>query len=318
MFRQAITVLGFLMSAILLSSLFLRLKQIPSLLRTIKCEKIYFSQSAYPTTGPPCLNNIRTDSLNQDLGLPYAQASPLNRQYIWTLESNFKKSKDKLHRPRLVRLNTTSRPINPRSGPISSISPEYYQLFRYYGADVSFFTHYNTEEPEPSKWKAAGVRTILTKDFLTHGVQSAGKKAYSTPFYPPGWDDLESPTRGHLLAKQLGGDGRYWVNIVSLDRRINCVEMNKVERVVANVYKRPNRLSETCSILYLVKAVYMPSIDHPVSIYIYAAVINQKDATFIYPWFLYHLTQSSSTEIFKNPLQEGISCPAPSGPPLVH
>lgn len=317
MFSQAITLLVFLMSTILFSSLFLRTKQIPSLFNTIKCKRLYSPSSSYHTPGLPCLNILRTDSLNQDLGFSYDQASPLKGRYIGTPESNFEKPIEKPFEPRLVTLNTTTRPVYARNKPIPSISPEYYQLFRYYGADVSFFAHYNTKEPDQSKWKATGVRTILTKDFLTHGVQSAGKKAYSTPFYPPGWEALESPTRGHLLAKQLGGDGRYWLNIVSLDRNINCVEMNKVERVVANVYKRPNGLSETCSILYLVKAVYMPTIDYPVAIYIYAAVINQKDATLIYPWFLYQLTQSSAKEIFKNALPEGMICPAPRGPPVL-
>lgn len=318
MFSKAITLLVFLMSTILLSSLFLRAKQITSLFTTIKCKRLYSPQSSYHTAGLPCMNIKGADSLNQDLGFPYAQASPLKGRYIGTLERNFEKLNEKPFEPRLLKLNTTTRPVYPRNKPIKSMSPEYYQLFKYYGADVSFFTHYNTEEPDHSKWKATGVRTILTKDFLTYGVQSVGKKAYSKPFYPPGWGALESPTRGHLLAKQLGGDGRYWLNIVSLNRRINCVEMNKVERVVANVYKRRNGLSDTCSILYLVKALYMPTIDYPVAIYIYAAVINQKDATFIYPWLLYQLTQSSTKEIFKNPLPEEMHCPAPRGPPVVH
>lgn len=182
-------------------------------------------------------------------------------------------------RPATCNLRPISLPFYSRHQPVQSLPPEYYQTFRYYGADVSFFGQYDEGEAKPNKWKATGVCALFTKAFLKHGVKSTGKKAYTTPHYPPGWSKLDSPTRVHLLGSQLGGDGRYWLNIISLNRKVNCVDMNGVEQKVANVYKKPTNLSSNCSVLYNVKATYVRGNIQQVFIYIVPSLIKSMELT---------------------------------------
>ncbi|MFG2865571.1 DNA/RNA non-specific endonuclease [Streptomyces sioyaensis] len=89
-------------------------------------------------------------------------------------------------------------------------------------------------KPPDTLGRATGVETNITRDMLNTGTKASRRVK------PPGWlGEAAGHTRGHLLARSLGGDGRSEANIVIMyDKANNEVMENLEERIYETVSKR--------------------------------------------------------------------------------
>ncbi|MEU9012032.1 DNA/RNA non-specific endonuclease [Streptomyces sp. NPDC048479] len=82
-------------------------------------------------------------------------------------------------------------------------------------------------QPLDGVGRAQGVDTTITKSMLDTGSK-AGRRVQ-----PPGWGgDTAGHTRGHLLARSLGGDGKAPENIVIMYDKANNEVMQKMEKQI--------------------------------------------------------------------------------------
>ncbi|MET8954375.1 DNA/RNA non-specific endonuclease [Streptomyces sp. NPDC004393] len=82
-------------------------------------------------------------------------------------------------------------------------------------------------KPLDSLGRAQGVDTTITKSMLNSGTKASRRVK------PPGWlGETAGHTRGHLLARSLGGDGRAPENIVIMYDRANNEVMEKIEEKI--------------------------------------------------------------------------------------
>ncbi|MBX7547444.1 MULTISPECIES: DNA/RNA non-specific endonuclease [Streptomyces] len=85
-------------------------------------------------------------------------------------------------------------------------------------------------EPLDSLGRAQGVKTTITKSMLNTGTKASRRVK------PPGWlGDAADHTRGHLLARALGGDGAAPENIVIMYKTANNEVMEKLEEQIYKV-----------------------------------------------------------------------------------
>ncbi|WP_306320503.1 MULTISPECIES: DNA/RNA non-specific endonuclease [unclassified Streptomyces] len=79
-------------------------------------------------------------------------------------------------------------------------------------------------KPLDSLGRATGVETRITREMLDTGTKASRR------VQPPGWEGAAAGhTRGHLLARALGGDGRAEGNIVIMYDRANNEVMEQLE-----------------------------------------------------------------------------------------
>ncbi|MEV5874005.1 DNA/RNA non-specific endonuclease [Streptomyces sp. NPDC052101] len=85
-------------------------------------------------------------------------------------------------------------------------------------------------KPLDSLGRAQGVETTITKTMLNTGSKASRRVK------PPGWlGDGADHTRGHLLARSLGGDGAAPENIVIMYDKANNEVMKDLEQEIYRV-----------------------------------------------------------------------------------
>ncbi|MFJ9131295.1 DNA/RNA non-specific endonuclease [Streptomyces sp. NPDC102340] len=87
-------------------------------------------------------------------------------------------------------------------------------------------------KPLDSLGRATGVETRITREMLDTGTKASRR------VQPPGWEGAAAGhTRGHLLARALGGDGRAEANIVIIYDRANNEVMEHLESRIYDTVK---------------------------------------------------------------------------------
>ncbi|CAN8061369.1 unnamed protein product [Agarophyton chilense] len=102
----------------------------------------------------------------------------------------------------------------------------FYDNLKAKAGDREFFLPMPTTGTALNNIQSTGVSFALTYDALHPRL--IGSRTY-TPIGPPGWDEFPSDSRqrGHLWAKDLGGSGTYYLNVITLSSQVNQ-EMNNV------------------------------------------------------------------------------------------
>ncbi|KAI0559896.1 DNA/RNA non-specific endonuclease [Gracilaria domingensis] len=120
------------------------------------------------------------------------------------------------------------------------------------------------------EWKASSVRAIFraVKNRTGENLADCGKTAYNYD-RPPGWlGPGMKCTRGHLLGRQLGGNGLNTRNIVMLFSSANSPVMSGWENIIAEVRKKfLINSSRKAEIEYVVKAEYCPGRETPAAVW---------------------------------------------------
>ncbi len=141
---------------------------------------------------------------------------------------------------------------------------------------------------EPTRYRALGLQARITPDVL-----GLGSSAYSNRDTPPGWDELENPSRSHLLAKSLGGSGVDVRNIVAMENYANTVVMKGIEERVLRLVK-----DYGCHITVVATPKYS---DHKAPDYLlYKAWFSQcsQDYDKHYEWFSAYIYNSDSSDAY--------------------
>ncbi|MEU7182480.1 MULTISPECIES: DNA/RNA non-specific endonuclease [Streptomyces] len=100
-------------------------------------------------------------------------------------------------------------------------------------------------KPLDSIGRATGVETTITHDML-----DAGTKA-SRRVKPPGWEgEAADHTRGHLLARSLGGDGRSEANIAIIYDKANNEAMKDIELQIYDTVKNKGPVDYSATPVY--------------------------------------------------------------------
>ncbi|MFH8555428.1 DNA/RNA non-specific endonuclease [Streptomyces celluloflavus] len=100
-------------------------------------------------------------------------------------------------------------------------------------------------KPLDSIGRATGVETTITHDML-----DAGTKA-SRRVKPPGWEgEAADHTRGHLLARSLGGDGRSEANIAIMYDKANNEAMKDIELQIYDTVKNKGPVDYSATPVY--------------------------------------------------------------------
>ncbi|ANZ17443.1 DNA/RNA non-specific endonuclease [Streptomyces noursei] len=87
-------------------------------------------------------------------------------------------------------------------------------------------------KPLDSMGRATGVETKITQDMLDTGTKASRRVK------PPGWEgEAADHTRGHLLARSLGGDGRSEANIAIMYDKANNEAMKDIELQIYDTVK---------------------------------------------------------------------------------
>ncbi|MEU9504028.1 DNA/RNA non-specific endonuclease [Streptomyces sp. NPDC048196] len=82
-------------------------------------------------------------------------------------------------------------------------------------------------KPLDALGRATGVQTTITSEMLNTGTKPSRR------IQPPGWvGEAAGHTRGHLLARSLGGDGRARANIALMYDKANNEVMEKLEQLI--------------------------------------------------------------------------------------
>ncbi|MET8248217.1 DNA/RNA non-specific endonuclease [Streptomyces sp. NPDC005202] len=93
--------------------------------------------------------------------------------------------------------------------------------------------------------RAQGVDTMITKSMLNTGSKASRRVK------PPGWlGDAADHTRGHLLARSLGGDGSAPENIVIMYKTANNEVMEKLEEQIYKVVDAGHDVKYSATPLY--------------------------------------------------------------------
>ncbi|MFF4283955.1 MULTISPECIES: DNA/RNA non-specific endonuclease [Streptomyces] len=88
-------------------------------------------------------------------------------------------------------------------------------------------------KPLDALGRATGVQTTITSEMLENKGSPPGRR-----IKPPGWlGEAAGHTRGHLLARSLGGDGRAPANIAIMYEKANNVVMEKLEQLIAETVR---------------------------------------------------------------------------------
>ncbi|MEV5736755.1 DNA/RNA non-specific endonuclease, partial [Streptomyces sp. NPDC052292] len=102
--------------------------------------------------------------------------------------------------------------------------------------------------------RAQGVDTTITKSMLNTGSKASRRVK------PPGWlGDTADHTRGHLLARALGGDGAAPENIVIMYRTANNEVMEKLEEQIYKVVDAGHDVKYSATPLYRDPADVIPA-----------------------------------------------------------
>ncbi|MFJ8359885.1 DNA/RNA non-specific endonuclease [Streptomyces sp. NPDC093984] len=102
--------------------------------------------------------------------------------------------------------------------------------------------------------RAQGVDTTITKSMLNTGSKASRRVK------PPGWlGDAGSHTRGHLLAKSLGGDGAAPENIVIMYDKANNVVMKDLEQEIYRVVDAGHDVQYSATPVYANPTDLIPS-----------------------------------------------------------
>ncbi|MFB7630477.1 DNA/RNA non-specific endonuclease [Streptomyces sp. NPDC056149] len=93
--------------------------------------------------------------------------------------------------------------------------------------------------------RATGVETRITQDMLDTGTKASRRVR------PPGWEgEAADHTRGHLLARSLGGDGRSDANIAIMYDRANNEAMKDVELQIYDTVKNKGPVDYAATPVY--------------------------------------------------------------------
>ncbi|WP_052230039.1 DNA/RNA non-specific endonuclease [Streptomyces sp. CT34] len=93
--------------------------------------------------------------------------------------------------------------------------------------------------------RATGVETRITQDMLDTGTKASRR------MQPPGWGgEAAGHTRGHLLARSLGGDGRSEANIVIMHKTANNEVMEKLEEQIYETVKQRGSVDYSAAPVY--------------------------------------------------------------------
>ncbi|TSB17924.1 DNA/RNA non-specific endonuclease [Streptomyces benahoarensis] len=102
--------------------------------------------------------------------------------------------------------------------------------------------------------RATGVETTITKDMLDTGTKASRR------VQPPGWEGAEAEhTRGHLLARSLGGDGRSEVNIVIMYKTANNDVMEKLEEQIFETVRERGSVEYSAAPVYATPGDVIPT-----------------------------------------------------------
>jgi len=109
-------------------------------------------------------------------------------------------------------------------------------------------------KPLDSLGRAQGVDTTITKSMLDNGSKASRRVK------PPGWlGDAASHTRGHLLAKSLGGDGAAPEKIVIMYDKANNVVMKDLEQEIYKVVDAGHDVQYSATPVYATPTDVIPS-----------------------------------------------------------
>ncbi|MFK0295616.1 DNA/RNA non-specific endonuclease [Streptomyces sp. NPDC090442] len=93
--------------------------------------------------------------------------------------------------------------------------------------------------------RATGVETRITQDMLDTGTKPSRRVR------PPGWEgEAADHTRGHLLARSLGGDGRSDANIAIMYDRANNEAMKDIELQIYDTVKNKGPVDYSATPIY--------------------------------------------------------------------
>lgn len=119
----------------------------------------------------------------------------------------------------------------------------------------------------PDNCQSTSMTATLTKTLVANAV-NCGKEAYGNPAKSPGQGEIqeqfgnEAATRGHLLARSLGGSGYDMRNIVTLWQRANSPTHAFWEGKIRNTMRHPD-FPNNGIIEYKVRALYDPCLIEP-------------------------------------------------------
>ncbi|MFF4602033.1 DNA/RNA non-specific endonuclease [Streptomyces sp. NPDC001339] len=100
-------------------------------------------------------------------------------------------------------------------------------------------------KPLDSTGRATGVETRITQDMLDTGTKASRRVK------PPGWEgEAAEHTRGHLLARSLGGDGHSEANIVIMYKTANNEVMEKLEEQIYETVKNRGSVEYSAAPVY--------------------------------------------------------------------
>ncbi|MFE7315675.1 DNA/RNA non-specific endonuclease [Streptomyces sp. NPDC057555] len=100
-------------------------------------------------------------------------------------------------------------------------------------------------KPLDSMGRATGVETRVTQDMLDTGTKASRR------MQPPGWGgEAAGHTRGHLLARSLGGDGRSEANIVIMHKTANNEVMEQLEEQIYETVKQRGSVEYSAAPVY--------------------------------------------------------------------
>ncbi|MGW7356333.1 DNA/RNA non-specific endonuclease [Streptomyces sp. NPDC054802] len=109
-------------------------------------------------------------------------------------------------------------------------------------------------KPLDSTGRATGVDTTITRSMLDTGTKASRRVK------PPGWlGDSAQHTRGHLLARSLGGDGAAHENIAIIYERANNEVMQKLESQIYDTVKAGHDVRYTATPVYADPSDIIPS-----------------------------------------------------------
>uniref|UniRef100_A0AAU2VPG8 DNA/RNA non-specific endonuclease n=1 Tax=Streptomyces sp. NBC_00008 TaxID=2903610 RepID=A0AAU2VPG8_9ACTN len=108
--------------------------------------------------------------------------------------------------------------------------------------------------PLDSSGRSQGVRTQITESMLDKGDGTTRRMK------PPGWGGADAGhTRGHLLARSLGGDGKAAENIAIMYDHANNVVMNDLEKEIYSVVAAGHAVDYAATPVYRTPTDLVPS-----------------------------------------------------------
>lgn len=156
-----------------------------------------------------------------------------------------------------------------------------YQNLKDQGGDREFFPPVPTTSTELNDVQSLGVSYGLTYNALHPRLQ--GSRSY-TPIVPPGWDELPERERGHLWAKDMGGSGGYYLNIITLAQTANRLMNNDFECKVKEALELMD-LDKLSRVFVTILVRYNPDVNLSKKIFLFADVEYLTSAGWVMePW----------------------------------